>query len=157
MKRFLFVLLILAILAMAAGEKVKLVRLTIENKSDYVVYIMLQGVELEQRYFLKIEKGSRDWPSERVYTILPDVYRWNITYLIPEGDLLIPIAEEYREIEIFSRMHINLLEPTLFVNNCDPEAEFAELFTNKNCSVDYFVGEAGYLKLVPLGVWNYRY
>lgn len=159
MKKFLILMLVASLfLTIVAADTVRLVRLTIVNKSGYQAFINLNGVDLGQQYYLTIPKGTKDYPETNVYTILPDVYKWNITYSLVDGDLVIPIGEEYRELNIFGQLKVNLLAPTFYYNNCDEDSEsLSALFSNPNCKVDYFRGEENNLKFVPLGFWNFRY
>lgn len=155
MKKFLMIVLVIALALMViSADTLKLVRITIVNKSGYEVYAKLQGVEIDQQYYLTIPKGTKDYPETKVYTILPDTYRWQITYSMSEGSLVVPIGEEYRELEIYGRLKVTLLAPTFYYNDCDADNyRLDQLINNPNCGVNYFHGEDNNLKFVPLGMW----
>lgn len=153
----LFILLVAMLIS--ASDVVKLARLTLVNKSDYSVKVKMTGVEFDQFYYLDVPLGSKEYPSTKVYTVIPDVYRWTVTYFSKgQGDILIPIGEEYRELEISGKMKINFLAPTTFYNLCDPDAfSLEQLVANPNCKAEYLRGEQNNFKFIPLGVWYYRY
>ena len=68
------VMLISAFL-MASGPSLRIVRLTVINKSGNEVMIKLEGSDMgKQFYYLTIPAGSKDWPHVEVFTVLEDVY-----------------------------------------------------------------------------------
>ena len=157
MKRYVILLVIIALLISASGT-VKLARLTVVNKSEYNVIARLTGVDSGQYYYFDIPRGTKEYPETRVYTIIPDTYRWTITYVLQEDTLMVPIGEEYRELLISGKMRLNLLAPVTWYNLCDPEAySLQQLLDNPNCRAKYLWGEQNNFKLIPLGIWLYKY
>ena len=81
----LTVMLISAFL-MASGPSLRVVRLTVINKSGNEVMIKLEGSDVgKQFYYLTIPAGSKDWPAVEVFTVLEDVYKRTTWY--GEGDV----------------------------------------------------------------------
>ena len=62
------------ILMSASSESIRLVRLTIVNKSGLDVEINLTGEEGENFYYLRVPEGDRSFPTEMMFTIIPDTY-----------------------------------------------------------------------------------
>jgi hypothetical protein len=76
--------LLVSILIAAKYEPVKLIRLTIINKSGLDIEIELTGScedTDEDHYFLRVPEGSRFFPTEKVFTILPDKYTMSVYYV----------------------------------------------------------------------------
>jgi hypothetical protein len=76
--------LLVTILAAAISGPVKLVRLTIINKSGLDIEIELTGSceeTDEDHYYLHVPEGSRLFPMEKVFTILPDKYTMGVHYV----------------------------------------------------------------------------
>ncbi len=72
----LIVLVMVAGLLMGVASPTKLVRLTMINKSDYDVFMKLEGSPVTKAYYyLSLPKGSRDEPVVKVFTIWVDVYQ----------------------------------------------------------------------------------
>jgi hypothetical protein len=70
----LTVMLISAFL-MASGPRLKIVKLTIINKSGNEVMMKLEGSDVgKQFYYLTIPAGDKEWPTVKVFTVLEDVY-----------------------------------------------------------------------------------
>jgi hypothetical protein len=71
-------LVLLAILAstlLMAAIPTTIVRLTIINKSEYDVYMKLEGSSVTQSfYYLTVPSGTRDNPTVKVFTIMADLY-----------------------------------------------------------------------------------
>jgi hypothetical protein len=96
MKRLLLLLLVLSMFVIAAGP-IKLVRLTIINKSGYEASVSLvekyapawyteangSYSKLYQApyYFLPIALGNREFPNTSKWTLFPTIYDATITYL----------------------------------------------------------------------------
>jgi len=81
----LTVMLISAFL-MASGPSLKVVRLTVINKSGNEVMIKLEGSEIgKQFYYLTIPAGDKYSPSTRTFTVLEDIYTRTTWY--GEGDV----------------------------------------------------------------------
>ncbi len=79
------VMLISAFL-MASGPSLRIVRLTVINKSGNEVMIKLEGSDLgKQFYYLTIPAGNKDWPTVEVFTVLEDIYKRTTWY--GEGDV----------------------------------------------------------------------
>ena len=71
----LIVLVMVASLLIGAGSPTKLVRLTMINKSDYDVFMKLEGSPVTKAYYyLTLPKGSRDEPVVKIFTVWVDVY-----------------------------------------------------------------------------------
>jgi len=86
MKRNLFIISLLTVIfGISACLPPKLVRLTIINKSTFDLEIGLTGQEYEQMYTLRVPEGDKDSPEEKVFTIVPDVYRF-IPYYVEYWD-----------------------------------------------------------------------
>jgi len=68
------VMLISAFL-MASGPSLRVVKLTIINKSGNEIMIKLEGSDVgKQFYYLTIPAGDKDWPTVRTFTVLEDYY-----------------------------------------------------------------------------------
>ena len=88
----LFVLLaIMASTLLMAAIPTSIVRLTVINKSEYDVYIKLEGSEVTQGfYYLTIPAGTKDSPVVKVFTIMVDVYTrttWQCNGVQSKGNL----------------------------------------------------------------------
>ncbi len=81
----LTVMLVSAFL-MASGPSLRVVTLTVINKSGNEVMIKLEGSEIgKQFYYLTIPAGNKNWPTTEVFTVLEDVYKRTTWY--GEGDV----------------------------------------------------------------------
>jgi len=60
---------------------IRLVRLTIVNKSGLPLEIRLTGENTETSYYLRIEEGDRLLPTEKVFTIIPGTYKMQPYYI----------------------------------------------------------------------------
>ncbi len=81
----LTVMLVSAFL-MASGPSLRVVTLTVINKSGNEVMIKLEGSEIgKQFYYLTILEGNKNWPTTEVFTVLEDVYKRTTWY--GEGDV----------------------------------------------------------------------
>jgi hypothetical protein len=77
MKKVSLLILLVIVLStvVMAAVPTKTVRLTVINKSDFDVYIKLEGSEVtEAFYYLTIPAGSQDEPSVKVFTVMADLY-----------------------------------------------------------------------------------
>ena len=86
MKRIFLTTAILALVLLGATPKpIRLVRLTIANKSGLDIEVELTGSFYEDdedyHYYLRVPEGSRSSPTERVFTILPDKYKMSVYYV----------------------------------------------------------------------------
>jgi hypothetical protein len=80
----LTVMLVSAFL-MASGPSIRMVRLTIINKSGNEVMIKLEGSDLgKQFYYLTIAAGTKSFPEVATFTVLEDIYSRTTWY--GEGD-----------------------------------------------------------------------
>ena len=82
MRKTLLITSILALLLM--GSKPfpgKLVRLTVVNKSGLPVEIKMTGKYEEAFYYLRVPEGDRDFPVEKIFTIIPDTYQTQLYYI----------------------------------------------------------------------------
>ena len=78
--------MLLSALLMASGPSLRIVKLTVINKSGNEVMIKLVGSDVgKQFYYLTIPAGSKDWPTVEVFTVLEDVYERTTWY--GEGDV----------------------------------------------------------------------
>jgi hypothetical protein len=76
----LTVMLVSAFL-MASGPSLRVVTLTVINKSGNEVMIKLEGSDVgKQFYYLTIPVGDKDWPTVRTYTVLEDYYKRTTWY-----------------------------------------------------------------------------
>jgi len=161
MKQKLFTaLLVLALFSPLAAGTLKLVRLTIENKSGYSVYVYLKGQLVKQEYYIampveedcdlyqncEIITGDRDHPLVKAFTIVPDIYYMEIDYY--NKDRL--VHHEEKDFEIPKSMRILFTEPVQ-VNECSEEWELGEPIP-EDCDIKYFTGEPfHFLRFYPLG------
>jgi hypothetical protein len=79
MKKTLWMILCVSLL-LASADTVKLVRLTLVNKSGYDMSIWLNGVDEEEFYYLALPLGTRAYPVVKVYTIVADTYKMQVAY-----------------------------------------------------------------------------
>jgi hypothetical protein len=81
-KKTTFILLILAMgLTSIASSTGRLMRLTIINKAGRKIEISLTGKNHGLFYYLHIPEGSTLSPTEKVFTIIPDLYSSNLYYV----------------------------------------------------------------------------
>jgi hypothetical protein len=81
MKSKVWIVLFLALVLIAA-EPVKLYQLTIINKSGMDLGIQLLGTEDDEHYYyLIVPEGDKDFPTEKTYTIVPDLYNMRVFYI----------------------------------------------------------------------------
>lgn len=76
-KVILLVLLVMlaSTLLMASGPSLRIVKLTIINKSGNEVCLRLEGSELgKQFYYLCVPAGTKSFPYVKVFTVLEDIY-----------------------------------------------------------------------------------
>lgn len=77
MKKVSLLILLVIVLStvLMAAVPTKTVRLTIINKSDFDVYMKLEGSAVtEAFYYLTIPAGSTDEPVVKVFTVMSDLY-----------------------------------------------------------------------------------
>ena len=95
MKKVSLLILLVIILStvLMAAVPVKTVRLTIINKSEYDVFLKLEGSDVtEAFYYLTVPAGTRDEPTVKVFTILTDLYdreTWQCDGYKSSGQLLV--------------------------------------------------------------------
>jgi len=82
MKKISLILVMVIVLAslLIATAPVKLVRMSIINKSSHVIYMKLQGQTFDQFYYLTVPEGSRLAPVYETYTLVKDAYSRVTTY-----------------------------------------------------------------------------
>ncbi len=89
----LILLVMVASLLLGAALPTKLVRLTMINKSDYDVFMKLEGSKVTNAYYyLTVPKGSRDTPVVKVFTVWVDVYArttWQCDGIKSTGTLVV--------------------------------------------------------------------
>lgn len=81
MKKVNLLLSLLAILLSASALPIRLVRLTIVNKSGLPLEIRLTGEDTDASYYLRVEEGDRQFPAEGVFTIVPGTYQMQPYYI----------------------------------------------------------------------------
>jgi hypothetical protein len=87
MKKTLILTSLLILFLMGADSAVvKLVRLTIINKSGMSVDIKLKGQDINNFYYLRVPEGSQANPVEMVFTIVPDEYEMRPYYIEATGE-----------------------------------------------------------------------
>ena len=101
------IILLIAILAstlLMAAAPLRLVRLTVINKSGHTIYMKLEGLKSEQFYYLTIPKGTKSSPNESTYTLVQDVYDRTTWYGPGDGD-----CEGWKTTgELFMTKHIKI-------------------------------------------------
>ena len=84
MKKVMLLVLIVMLASaflMASGPALRIVKLTVINKSGNEVMIKLEGSDVgKQFYYLTIPQGSKAWPHVEVFTVLEDVYKRTTWY-----------------------------------------------------------------------------
>ena len=71
----------IASLLLASGPALRVVRLTVINKSGNDVFLKLEGSDIgKQFYYLTIPAGTKTMPVVRVFTVVEDVYTRTTTY-----------------------------------------------------------------------------
>ena len=84
MKKALLILIaaiMVTSLLLASGPALRVVRLTVINKSGNEVYIRLEGSDVgKQFYYLTVPAGTKTSPTVRVFTVVEDVYKRTTTY-----------------------------------------------------------------------------
>jgi hypothetical protein len=84
MKKALLILvaaIMITSLVLASGPALRVVRLTVINKSGNEVYIRLEGSDVgKQFYYLTVPAGTKTSPTVRVFTVVEDVYKRTTTY-----------------------------------------------------------------------------
>ena len=81
MKKVLLVVSLLAVLLSASALPIRLVRLTIVNKSGLPLEIRLTGDETDTSYYLRVKEGDGQFPAESVFTIVPGTYKMEPYYI----------------------------------------------------------------------------
>ena len=78
---FIIVVIMIASLVIASGPPLRIVRLTVINKSGNDVYIKLSGSDLgNQFYYFTIPGGTKSYPVVRTFDVIEDVYTRATTY-----------------------------------------------------------------------------
>ncbi len=84
MKKALLILIaaiLVSSLVLASGPALRVVRLTVINKSGNEIYMRLEGSDVgKQFYYLTIPAGTKTSPTVRVFTVVEDVYKRTTTY-----------------------------------------------------------------------------
>lgn len=81
-KIYLLVLSLLMVLLIGADcIPSKLIRFTVVNKSEFPIEMRLIGNNYDQLYYLRIPEGSKQSPAEKVFTITPDTYAYQVYYI----------------------------------------------------------------------------
>ena len=79
-KKFLWAVIILAVL-LTAADPIRMVRFSVINKSGMDIGFWLWGQTQDEYYYLTIPKGDRGHPTEKSFTIVPDLYQLRLTYI----------------------------------------------------------------------------
>jgi hypothetical protein len=90
----LFILLVIVLsTVLMAAVPTKMVRLTMINKSDFDVYMKLEGSAVtEAFYYLTVPAGTRDEPEVKIFTVMSDVYdreTWQCDGIRSAGTLIV--------------------------------------------------------------------
>jgi hypothetical protein len=89
----LMLLVLVASTLLMAAVPTKVVVLTIINKSDYDVYMKLEGSGVTDAfYYLTVPTGSRDTPTVKVFTVMSDLYKrttWQCGGIRSTGTLVV--------------------------------------------------------------------
>ncbi len=89
----LMLLVLVASTLLMAAVPTKVVVLTIINKSEYDVYMKLEGSAVTDAfYYLTVPTGSRDNPTVKVFTIMTDMYTrttWQCDGVKSTGQLVV--------------------------------------------------------------------
>jgi hypothetical protein len=91
MKKFIWLLPVLALFIMGGSDPVELIRFTIINKSESDIAIQLSAVPKVccnesdtvqgEFYYLPVEEGSKEKPTVKEYHIAKDTYRMQLFFL----------------------------------------------------------------------------
>lgn len=135
MKRSTIIISLLALLLISAnGLPIRLVRLTIVNKSGFPLEIRLTNEEDSNSfYYLRLDEGDRSNPIEKIFTIIPGRYLMQPYYIelwdpvygysCSEPGSRILYAERNIRITIlecdYSVPRFNLGEPTIWKYSTD--------------------------------------
>lgn len=81
-QKFTLLILSLFMLLLTGADCIptKLIRFTVVNKSTFPIEMRLIGANYDQMYYLKIPEGSKEFPEEKVFTITPDIYTFQVFY-----------------------------------------------------------------------------
>jgi len=75
-------LVLLVLLLNSADEPIKLIQLTLINKSKMPIGVRLVGQsDYDFFYYLQVPKGDRDDPQEKTFTIASDYYYMQVYYI----------------------------------------------------------------------------
>ena len=91
MKKIIWLLPILALFLMGGSKPEELIRFTIINKAETDIAIQLQGipkvccrvadVKKGEFYYLPVDKGSKEAPTVKTYTLVKDTYQMHLFYI----------------------------------------------------------------------------
>jgi len=91
MKKFIWLLPVLALFLMGGSDPIELIRFTIINKSESDIAIQLNAVPKVccnkadtvegEFYYLPVEEGSKERPTVKVFMIAKDTYRMQLFYI----------------------------------------------------------------------------
>ena len=82
MKKYhLVVLAFLLAFTSLGATPLRLARLKVVNKSGMQLEISLTGKDFEYFYYLRVPEGTRDWPAEQNYTLVPDTYSSSVYFV----------------------------------------------------------------------------
>ena len=81
MKKVIFLVSLLAAFLSASALPIRLVRLTIVNKSGLPLEIRLTGENTDTSYYLRVGEGDGQLPAESVFTIVPGTYKMEPYYI----------------------------------------------------------------------------
>jgi hypothetical protein len=89
----LMLLVLVASTLLMAAVPTKMMVLTIINKSEFDVYMKLEGSDVTQAfYYLTVPAGTRDEPVVKVFTVMSDLYTrttWQCNGVQSKGNLVV--------------------------------------------------------------------
>jgi hypothetical protein len=91
MKKFIWLLPVLALFLMGGSDPLELIRFTIINKSESDIAIQLNAipkvccnkadVDKGEFYYLPVEEGSKETPTVKIFHIAKNTYQMQLFYL----------------------------------------------------------------------------
>lgn len=76
----LLLVVLLASMLLMAQAPMRLVRVTVINKSGHTIFMKLTGIQSDQFYYLTVPKGTKSSPEVTDYTLVQDVYERETWY-----------------------------------------------------------------------------
>ena len=116
----------IASLLLASGPALRVVRLTVINKSGNDVFLKLEGSDIgKQFYYLTIPAGTKTFPTVRVFTVVEDVYTRTTTYGEGKYDACVGVSSS-GQLVMASNVRLNFVPcaygtPTRRVEYCQAQ------------------------------------